>query len=199
MGGETAIWEAGDKVITQDPPRLAVFTFGIFRTPADDPANQGFHDRNDKVMRIAGLSDGFIAHSGYNGEPGPASWGVYTLPRFYVERGDGWTPATLSLWRDLESLASFAYTGAHAEAMSHAHKWFQQGRSPTHAAWWVAADRTPDWADAAARHEHLHDHGPSAHAFDLAHPFASDGTATKIDRAVVETKALRNVAAAAGV
>ena len=117
--------------------------------------------------------------------------------RFHVERGDGWTPATLSLWQDLESLAAFAYAGIHAEATSHGHEWFQQGQWPSHAAWWVAAGRTLDWATAAARLKHLHDHGPRAHAFDLAHPFTADGRATKIDRAVVETKAMRNVAAAA--
>ena len=28
--------------------RLALYTFGIFRAPASDAVNQGFHDRNDR-------------------------------------------------------------------------------------------------------------------------------------------------------
>ncbi len=177
--------------------RLAVFTFSVFRAPADDPRNRGFHERNDRVIRLAELSDGFLARSGYDDEPGPPPWGDYVLPRFYVERGDGWTPATLSLWQDLESIAAFAYAGRHAEAMSHGHEWFRQGTWPSHAAWWVAADHTPDWAEAAARHEHLHDHGSSTHVFDLAHPFAADGLKATLDVTAVQTKALRNAAAAA--
>lgn len=173
-------------------PRLAVFTFGLFRKPAEDPANRGFHDRNDGTLAAAEGSDGFIARSGYDGDPGPASWGAQVFPRFYEARGDGWTPATLSLWQDLESIVAFAYDGTHAEALRHGRAWFQDGDWPPYVAWWVAGDRRPDWADAVARHERLHDQGPGPAAFDFAKPFTAAGEAAKIDRARVKAKAARN-------
>ena len=87
---------------------VALYTFGVFRAPANDPANQGFHSRNDRNLQAVEAAEGFVARSGYDGDPGPESWGVQVFPRFYVERGDGWSPATLSLWRDLESPMAFA-------------------------------------------------------------------------------------------
>jgi len=78
--------------------RLALFTFGIFREPAEHPVNDGFHTRNDSILAAVEHSDGFVARSGYDGEPGPASWCVQVYPDFYIERGDGWSPETLSLW-----------------------------------------------------------------------------------------------------
>ena len=103
--------------------RLALYTFGMFKGRASDPANQGFHDRNDAAFAAAEAADGFIARSGYEDEPGPASWGVQVYPRFYVERGDGWSPSTVSLWTDLESALAFSYSGLHAEARKHGRKW----------------------------------------------------------------------------
>ena len=172
--------------------QVALFTFGIFRAPADHPVNQGFHDRNDAVLAAADRSAGFIARSGYDGDPGPESWGAQVFPRFYDERGDGWTPATLSLWEDLESAFAFAYAGLHAEALRHGREWFRDGHWPPYALWWVAAGARPDWAEAAVRHERLHDEGPGPEAFDFRHPFTGDGRPTAIDRALVKAKVARN-------
>ncbi|BDA84772.1 hypothetical protein Sa4125_23140 [Aureimonas sp. SA4125] len=77
--------------------RLALYNFGMFRRPSDDPVNRGFHDRNDPNLRAVEASDGFISRSGYPDEPGPPSWGVQVFPRFFVDNGDGWAPSTLSL------------------------------------------------------------------------------------------------------
>ena len=55
--------------------RLALYNFGMFKLAASDPANQGFHDRNDPNFLAAEQADGFIARSGYEDEPGPAELG----------------------------------------------------------------------------------------------------------------------------
>jgi Domain of unknown function (DUF3291) len=110
--------------------RLALYNFGMFLLPAAHPSNQGFHDRNDLNFAVAEQSDGFIARSGYAGEPGPESWGNQVYPRFYVERGDEWSPSTLSLWRDLSSPMAYSYTGIHAEAMRQARDWFVKPEWP---------------------------------------------------------------------
>jgi Domain of unknown function (DUF3291) len=59
-------------------------------------------------------------------------------------------------------------------------------------AWWVPDDRTPDWHEAKARHEHLLDHGATPYAFDFKHLFGPDGNPTAIDRARVKLSVERN-------
>ena len=78
--------------------QLALYTFGIFKKPSDATANDGFHLRNDPILELVDRSPGMIARSGYEGDPGPASWGKQVYPRFYVEQGDGYSPSTLSVW-----------------------------------------------------------------------------------------------------
>jgi hypothetical protein len=171
---------------------VALYTFGVFRAPAADPVNQGFHDRNERALLAVEASDGFIARSGYDGDPGPPSWGSQVFPRFYAERGDGWAPSTLSLWRDLESPMAFAYAGIHAEALGNGRKWFLEPAWPPYVLWWVRRDQVPSWSEAIARHETLHHLKASAFAFDFASPFDEGGIATTIDRAIVREKAILN-------
>ncbi|RWM39930.1 DUF3291 domain-containing protein [Mesorhizobium sp.] len=168
--------------------RIALYTFGTFRAPASDPVNQGFHDRNDRNFQVAELSEGFVARSGYQDEPGPESWGVQVFPRFYVERGDGWSPSTLSLWEDLASPMAFSYAGVHAESMRHGREWFDKPAWPPYALWWVDLDHVPTWSVAVVRHEFLHDNGPGPFAFDFKMPFDEHGRPTVIDRELVRQK-----------
>ncbi|MEQ1953913.1 DUF3291 domain-containing protein [Mesorhizobium yinganensis] len=168
--------------------RLAIYNFGMFRQRADHPSIQGFHTRNDRNFATAEQSDGFVARSGYAGEPGPPSWGEQIYPRFYIDHGDGWAPSTLSLWRDLGALLAFSYTGFHAETMRQARDWLVEQRWPPYVLWWVTPDRTPLWAEGVARLEHLHDYGPSTDAFDFKHPYGDDGQPTTIDRSALKQR-----------
>lgn len=146
---------------------LAIYNFGMFRGRSGDLANAGFHARHDPNMAAAECACGFIARSGYPGEPDPPSWGAQVFPRFFVDNGDGWAPSSLSLWADLASLRAFTYTGIHAEALKHANDWFVPKSWPPYVLWWVDGGHTPCWAEAVERHEFLHDNGPSPHAFDF--------------------------------
>ena len=166
--------------------RLAVYTFEIFREPAESPVNQGFYDRSETNFRTAELSEGFISRSGYQDQPGPGSWGEQVFPHFYVERGDAWSPSTLSLWCDLPTAMAFSYGPVHAEAMRHARDWFVPATWPPYVLWWVEAGDRPDWAEAVARHALLHERGPLPEAFDFKTPFGQDGLPTRIDRAVLK-------------
>lgn len=174
--------------------RIALFTFGVFRKPAEHPANDGFHDRNDPALAQVESSAGFIARSGYADEPGPESWGEQVFPRFYRERGDGWCPETLSLWTDVESIVAFAYEGIHGDAVRHGRDWFVKGPWPPLAMWWVADNEVPDWTEAVRRFEHLADHGASAHAFGFARTFGSDGQHARLDRALIGRRRTQNAA-----
>jgi hypothetical protein len=163
--------------------RLAIYNFNNFRLPSAHPANDGFHQRNDLNFAAAETSDGFIARSGYVGEPGPESWGEQVFPRFYVENGDGSAPSTLSLWKDLPSLFAFVYAETHIEAMRNARAWFDRHRWPPYVLWWVDLTHFPTWAEGVERLEYLHDNGISPYAFDFKQPFDENGSPMKLDRA----------------
>lgn len=163
--------------------RLALYTFGMFLRPSEDPANDGFHQRNDLIFELVDRSPGLLARSGYASDPGPESWGQEVYPRFYEERGDGWSPATLSLWQDLEAVFAFTYFGLHAEAMAHGREWFEQPSWPPLVLWWHAGDAYPKWSEGVARHEHLHDRGASAHAFTFKEAYGPDGARVRLDKA----------------
>jgi len=159
---------------------------------ANHPSNDGFHARNDGVLAAIDRAAGLIARSGYMGDPGPRPWGQEVYPRFYVERGDGWSPATLSLWQDLESPMAAAYAGVHAEALAHGREWFQKPQWPPYVCWWVDRLHRPNWAEAVQRHEQLHDDGPSPQAFNFKQPFDAEGRETTIDRDRVKALARQN-------
>ncbi len=161
---------------------LALYTFGMFRAPADDPVNDGFHELNDPVFAQVDQAPGLIARSGYASDAGTRVWGEEVYPRFYTETGDGWSPATLSLWTDLEALFFFAYFGLHATALKRGREWFQTPRWPPLVMWWHKGPDYPTWAEGVRRHEYLHDHGASPVAFNFKRPFDENGRATRLNK-----------------
>jgi Domain of unknown function (DUF3291) len=173
--------------------RLAIYNFGIFRMRADDPVNDGFREREGANFAAAERAPGFVARSGYAGEEGPPSWGEQVFPRFYVERGDKGSPSTLSLWQDLESLFAFAYHGVHAEALKRAPDWFVEKQWPPYVLWWIEGDRRPDWREAVARFERLHDRGPEPQAFNFKTAFDAHGAPLAVDRARARRLAVSSV------
>ncbi len=161
---------------------LAVYNFGMFRERAEAPANQGFRDVEGVNFASAERASGFVGRSGYGEEQGPPSWGEQVYPKFYIERGDGWSPSTLSLWEDLESLMAFTYFGIHAEALGRAGEWFVEQRWPPYVLWWVSPAHLPSWKEAVDRFEYLHDNGPTPTAFNFSVAFDKQGLPTSIDR-----------------
>ncbi|WP_371170306.1 DUF3291 domain-containing protein [Aliiroseovarius sp. 2305UL8-7] len=165
---------------------LALYTFGQFIESADSPANDGFRELNDPIFENVDDAPGLIDRSGYASDPGPDPWGEEVYPEFYEDRGDGWSPATLSLWQDMESLFAFTYFGLHAKALSRGREWFQKPRWPPLVLWWHQGDARPTWAHGVGRHQHLHVHGPTPKAFTFRQPFDENGAPTKIDRRRVQ-------------
>lgn len=172
--------------------KVAFFTFGILYDLDGHPQVQGFFDRITRNFETAEQSDGFIDRSRWDPETGHHSWREGVSSRFFREGEHAGTAATLSLWEDLESVFAFAYSGMHAEALCRRKEWFLKPGWPTYVAWWVPDDHTPDWYEAAARHEHLYDHGPSPYAFDFKHPFGPNGKPIEIDRVLTKVKMERN-------
>lgn len=170
--------------------KLAIYDFGLFVAPYENPAVEGFRLREPANFEAAERSHGFIGRSGYAGDPGPDSWGSQVFPRFIRGSGFASAPSSFSLWADLESLMAFTYNGVHADALKHAHAWQQERRWPALVLWWT--EGTPDWAEAVERFEHLHDHGPGPKAFNFKEPYGPDGERTAIDRTRVRELAALN-------
>ena len=61
---------------------------------------------------------------------------------------------------------------------------------PPYVLWWVADDHRPDWREAVARFELLHDHGPTADAFNFKSPFDTTGSPTVLDKEAVRRLAI---------
>lgn len=88
---------------------LAVYNFGLHVDAYESPRVEGFRLREAPNFEAATRAEGFVGRSGYDGEPGPESWGEKVYPRFL--QGSGFTdaPSSLSLWTGLEALMAFTY------------------------------------------------------------------------------------------
>ncbi len=170
------------------PRKLAFMTIGILKAPVGEAEVQGFVDRIPSVYGAAEATHGFIARSVRNVETWEHSWGQVEAPSCYPPlENENQLAMTLSLWQDLESVAAFAYHGAHSEALSKRKEWFQALGLPNYVAWWVEDGHKIDWKQGGERMDHLHAHGPTAFAFNLTAPFDADGNPCKLNRqAIVE-------------
>ena len=174
--------------------KLAFLTFGVLHEPVGSPRVQGFLDRAPGVYAVADASSGFQGRSVRDYETWKHSWGEIVVPRCYPQLDHTNYAMTLSLWDDLESVAAFVYKGAHAEALANRKDWFQALGLPSYVAWWVDVDKV-GWQEAADRMDHLHEHGPSAWAFNFRNAFDAEGNAVRMDAARVLAKAKANAAA----
>lgn len=174
--------------------QLAMYNFGLHVAPYDAPEVQGFLRREPLNFAAAERASGFVARSGYDGEPGPKSWGLQVFPRFIEASGHDSGPSSLSVWADIESLMAFSYAGVHAEALKNARNWNTRNDWPPLVLWWIEAGRRPDWEQAAERLEWLHDHGASPRAFTFKQANGPGGAPLEIDRgrvkALIEANAL---------
>jgi len=173
--------------------KLAFVTIGILHEPLGAARSQGFVDRIPGVFDAADASSGFVARSVRNMETYERSWGELEIPECLSDIGDVLRlPSTLSLWDDLESVAAFAYHGAHGEAMAKRREWFMAAKVPTYVAWWVDSSDRIDPKEAKDRLDHLHKFGPTPMAFDFKKPFDADGNPISLSQQAVKDKIAAN-------
>jgi hypothetical protein len=144
---------------------LAQINIARFRLPAEHPANADFMNALDEVNAIAEAQDGFLWR--LKGE-GDSAVDLRPFP-------DPQVVVNMSLWRDLESLAAFAYRNpAHRAIMRRRREWFEE-MDVYMALWWVEAGRLPAVEDGKAALERLARLGPTPAAFTFKTPFPAPG------------------------
>ena len=169
-------------------------TIGALHEPMGHPKVQGFLDRVPAVYAAADSSEGFQNRSHRDMGTFQHSWGPTVVPKCFGLLDPAQAPTTLSLWDDLESVAAFAYHGAHGEAMGKRKEWFESHSAPTYVAWWVDDVTNLSWQEAADRLDYLHEHGSTPRAFNFVKPFGADGEPRTLDAALVKSKFQANAA-----
>ncbi|WBQ04014.1 DUF3291 domain-containing protein [Kribbella sp. CA-293567] len=173
-------------------PQLALYTFGVLKSPLTDPApaTREFHASGGSVYGEVGRQPGYIAHAqaadrslgtqtDFDSDWG--EWGEFAVPAWYRKGRTAETialAATLSLWTDLPSAFGFVYAGLHRTALNRRYDWFEKTGHPGHVFWWVAEEMVPTWQDGVAKLEHLHDHGSTPYGFTFQHAFDPGGGRT---------------------
>ncbi|MEV5150511.1 DUF3291 domain-containing protein [Streptomyces werraensis] len=168
-------------------PRLALYTFGVLKSPLSDPApsTREFYALGEAVYRTISVHPGHLARAEpAGGEQGVlfgadwGAWGEFAVPSWYAK---GRTPdttalaATLSLWTGLRSARDAVYTGLHRDALTRRQDWFERSRHPSHVLWWVPEDAIPTWQEGVDKLEGLHHHGVAPQRFTFSRPYTPDG------------------------
>jgi hypothetical protein len=161
---------------------VAFLTLGVMQQPDNHPLLQGFNDRVEGVYADADAFDGFIARFPDDFTTG-ASWHLPRPALFHGEEYAGRLAISLTLWRDLESVFAYSYSGPHSEALGKRKDWFLKPRWPSYVAWWIDASHVPTRLKAYAHYDHLCGHGATANAFDFRTAFDETGFACIVDLA----------------
>ena len=139
---------------------LAQCNVALARAPLDAPVMAGFVKAIDDVNWLADTSPGFVWRL-------PPQHGHVTFARLE----DDEVIATLSVWKDFESLQRYVYRTAHGLFMGQRGRWFVPIGGFTTAMWWVPDGERPALDDGLGRLEHLRRKGPTPHAFTLRRQF----------------------------
>jgi heme-degrading monooxygenase HmoA len=147
---------------------LAQINVGRFLYERGDPANADFMNALDPVNAHAEAAPGFLWRLIGDGNDATDLVPDESDPQLLVN---------MSVWRDVDALASFVYRQSdHLAFMRRRKEWFEK-IEVFMALWWVPAGHIPTVAEGMARIAMLKERGPSADAFTFRQPFAApDGT-----------------------
>jgi Domain of unknown function (DUF3291) len=166
--------------------RVAFTTCALLLEPYGNPRIDSFDVLTPQVFSASEAYPGFIERADYADDRDDlcdldrdwGKWGRLRLPSFYA---GGFTEETyraaqtLSVWRDLDSVSGFVYSGIHASALRRRHEWFERPPWPTYAIWWISGAHTPTWAEACERLEILARTGETPVVFSLRRAFDENG------------------------
>jgi Domain of unknown function (DUF3291) len=145
---------------------ISIYTVGRLSQPYDHPVSRGFYEMGYKVMRQASVSGDLIKEFSADGVPIPEE-----------AKGKGYPVLTLSVWKSLQSLYRFTYSGKHSQALRNRSRWMEtyEEKHLPYIVWWTETVNEVSWEVAFERYNHYLEHGPTPMAFDFKHAFDEKG------------------------
>ena len=140
--------------------QLAQMNVATLKTSLDSPDMADFVARLAPINALAEQSDGFVWR--LQDDAGDAT--------NYRPLGDK-VLVNMSVWRDVESLSSYAFKSAHVEIMRRRREWFERMETAYSVLWWMPPGHRPTVEEGIARLEHLRASGCSQRAFTFKEPF----------------------------
>ncbi|QFS52520.1 DUF3291 domain-containing protein [Nostoc sphaeroides] len=117
---------------------------------------------NDRINKLADFAPGFVWRYQNAGIDGLG-------PRIFSDQN---IILTFSVWKSIESLFEFVYTGSHLEIMRKRKQWF--GLLENYMVlWWSPADHIPNTDEAKERLKYLQTHGATPKAFTFDKRFSA--------------------------
>jgi hypothetical protein len=142
--------------------QLAQINVATLKAPLDSPQLKDFVDNLDRINALAEQSPGFVWRLKGDGNDATS---LRPLGENVI--------VNMSVWRDVNALRDYVYQTAHIEIMRRKREWFDRPNGSPFALWWVPEGHEPTVAEAVARLQHLHQHGPTAEAFTFGEAFSA--------------------------
>lgn len=146
---------------------IAIYTVGRLKHPDGHPSTREFFQVGSEVSRQAAKSGHLIKEFSPNRVRFPEE----------IVKGEGLPILTLTVWKSLQSLYHFTYSGDHKKALLDKNKWIEQhpDKQPTYVLWWIEMVKDVSWMEAFNRYNDYLQYGPTPFAFDFKHAFDEFG------------------------
>ncbi|MEH7418851.1 DUF3291 domain-containing protein [Neobacillus drentensis] len=145
---------------------VSIYTVGRLNYPYDHPESRAFFEMGYKVMRQASVSGQLIEEFSSDG---------VLIPN--EAKGKGYPVLTLTVWKSLESLYRFTYSGKHSQALRNRSRWVEpyQEKHLSYVVWWTESVKDVSWEEAFKRYNYYIQHGSTPFAFDFKRVFDENG------------------------
>jgi hypothetical protein len=146
---------------------VSIYTVGRLNHHYDHPVSREFYEVGYQVMRQAAKTGQLIEEFSPFGVPIPEE----------AKKGDGFPVLTLTVWKSLQGLYRFTYSGQHRQAMRDRSKWMEPypEKHLSYVVWWTEKVKDVSWQEAFKRYNYYVQHGPTYFAFDFKHTFNEKG------------------------
>lgn len=138
---------------------VSIFTVGSLNHPYNLPASREFFQVGNKVRQAT--KSGLIEVFSPEGVPFPEE----------TVKGNGSPILTLTIWRSLQSLYRFTYSGQQMQALRDS----SPEKHLSYVVWWTEKVKDVSWEEAFRRYNYYIQHGSTPFAFDYKHAFDEKG------------------------
>ncbi|MFC4801293.1 DUF3291 domain-containing protein [Neobacillus sp. GCM10023253] len=146
---------------------VAIYTVGRLNHPYNHPASSEFFEVGNEIIHQAAKTGQLIEVFSPEGVPIPEE----------AKKGSGFPVLTLTIWKNLEGLYRFTYSGLHKQALRDRSKWMEPypDKHLSYVVWWAEKQKDVSWKEAFKRYNFYIQNGPTPFAFDFKAAFDEKG------------------------